>query len=176
MTNRVMIDTETLGKSPGCVVVAIGVVEWSVDAGVTDIWERSVNIESCQEAGLDIDAGTLTWWLNQSPAAREQLDGGDDLERVLRDLRDQVADADEVWANTPRFDCSILRAVFEAVGLEPPWRYWEERDYRTLRGELPDSIWPDIKQDGIDHSAVADAQHQAECLALALRRLREVER
>jgi hypothetical protein len=175
MSDRVMLDIETLGTSPGCCLVAVGCVEWSVDDGVTDTWERSVDIESAQAAGLEIDASTLSWWLDQSAAAREQLDGGDDIERVLRDLRGQVADAGEVWANSPRFDCAILRAAYDAVGLSPPWQFWEERDFRTCRGNLRDAgLWPDIDQDGTAHNAVADAEHQAECLSVALRRLREV--
>lgn len=166
MSDRVMIDIETLGTDPGCVIVSTGAVRFGVESGVTDELFVSVDIESCQDYGLEIDGGTLAWWLGQSAEAREQLRGGDGLEDALREFRTFVADADEIWANSPAFDCEILRAGFDAVGLEVPWRYYEERDYRTLRETLPH--WPDREQDSVSHNAVDDARYQAECLAEAL--------
>ena len=164
--SRYMVDIETLGTDPGCVIVSIGVVEFSVEEGAVDGLFVSIDPDSAQKYGLEIDASTLAWWLGQSPEARDQLTGGDDLESALREFREFVSDADEVWANSPAFDCSILREAFDRAGIECPWRYYQERDYRTLRETLPS--WPDAKQDGVAHNAVDDARFQAECLADAL--------
>ena len=166
MTDRYMIDIETLGTDPGCAIVSIGVVEFSISDGPVDGLFLSVDVESCQARGLEIDANTLAWWLGQSAAAREQLTGGDDLEVALAELTAFVGGADEIWANSPAFDCAILRAAFEAVGIECPWRYYQERDYRTCRETLP--TWPDREQESVAHNAVDDARFQAECLAAAL--------
>jgi len=172
MTERAMIDIETLGTDPGCVIVSIGAVRFDLEHGVTDSLFVSVDPESCQALGMEIDAGTLAWWLDQPAEAREQLTGGETLEHALQELRLFLSDVDEVWANSPSFDLAILEHVYDvAVAGDPPWQFWEQRDYRTLRETLPD--WPDREHSGTEHDALDDARHQAECLVEALR---EVER
>lgn len=166
MSDRVMIDIETLGTDPGAAIVSIGAVRFTIADGVVDELFVSVDIESCQRAGLEIDAGTVAWWLGQSTEARKQLTGGRDLEPALREVRAFVDGADEVWANSPSFDCAILAEAFDRVGLSTPWAFWEQRDYRTCRAVLE---WPDRDQDGVAHDALDDARYQAECLVAALR-------
>jgi hypothetical protein len=167
MTDRIMIDIETLGRDPGCVIVSVGAVRWSVSSGVSEEFFVSFDIESCEEHGLSIDGTTLKWWRKQSDRAREQLDGGESLADALQQLGTFVADADEVWANSPAFDCAILGDAYDRVGLDCPWEYYEERDYRTLRETLP--TWPDREQESTEHDGLDDARYQAECLAEALR-------
>jgi len=163
----VMIDIETLGTEPGAAVASIGAVRFSVEDGVRAEFFESISLADCQARGLKIDADTLSWWLNQPAAAREQLHGGRDLDSVLRRLSEFVNDAESIWANSPAFDCVILRDAYRAVGREAPWNYYHERDYRTLREELDD--WPDREQETTDHNGLADARFQAECLVEALR-------
>jgi len=170
MTDRVMLDLETLGTDPGSAILSIGAVEFDRD-GPQDTFARSVDLPSCQKAGLEIDADTLDWWLDQGEAAREQLTGGDALADVLIDYRDwhQAHGFDEVWANSPSFDCEILRSAYHAALDEaPPWAYFETRDHRTVR-ELP--IPTDISREGTHHDALDDARHQARVVAAALRQL-----
>jgi DNA polymerase III epsilon subunit-like protein len=169
-----MVDIETLGREPGCAIVEIGAVEFVAGPVVGDdtddpigaTFATSVGLESCQAAGLDIDAGTLAWWLEQDASAREQLQGGETLSRALRGFREFVQGTDEIWANSPAFDVAILEAAFEAVGLSVPWRYWQARDYRTMREVLSASgDWPAREQSGTDHNALDDARYQARCLS-----------
>lgn len=68
-------------------------------------------------------------------------------------------DADEIWANSPSFDCDILAAAYDAVGRTAPWDYWEERCFRTLKN-LPGAV--DVEHGGDEHNALDDAVHQAE--------------
>jgi hypothetical protein len=168
-----MIDIETLGRDPGAAICAIGAVRFDLEHGVTDELFISVDISSCQSYGLDIEAETLLWWLQQGPDAREQLAGGESLTDALRTLGQFVGDSEEVWANSPAFDCAILRAAYDAVGWDAPWQYWEERDYRTLRETLPQ--WPDREQETTEHDGLDDARYQAECLVAALREVSEDE-
>ena len=158
---RVMIDIETLGTEPGAAIASIGAVTFD-ESGINDEFYRSVDVGSAQDAGLSIDAETLAWWFEQSPEARAELLGGDDLEGAMRAFRAFVHDADEIWANSPAFDCVLLEQAFEAVGVSCPWDFWMERDYRTVK-ELVDE-WPDADVDGVEHNAADDARHQAECL------------
>ena len=169
MTDRVMVDIETLGLEPGCVVLSIGAVRFGAGE-LGDQFYRSINRESCEAAGLTVDGGTLEWWQDQSEEAREVLTGGDDLEDVLREFVMWIDGADEVWANSPSFDCEVLVAAGKAVGVPMTWEYYEERDFRTL-SDLP--LAPQVDQDGVEHNALDDAKHQAHVAAATLKRVDE---
>jgi hypothetical protein len=164
---RVMVDIETLGLNPGCVVVSIGAVRFDVD-GLGDEFSRSVDRESCESAGLETDADTLEWWRNQGEEAREVLTGGVGLETALTDLSRFYGDATEVWANSPSFDLEILAAAYDAVGVVEPWEFYQERDVRTLKS-LP--VAPDREHDGVKHDALDDARHQARVVSDTLREI-----
>lgn len=156
--DRVMIDLETLGTEPGAAILSIGAVRFSLD-GLEDTLYHSIDLESCQDAGLSIDAGTLDWWLDQDEEAREAAFSGDiTLEDALEDFADWYGDADEIWAFSPSFDCEILGAAYEAIGEAEPWSYRDERCARTLAA-LP--IAADVDRVGTEHDALDDAQNQA---------------
>jgi len=169
MTDRVMIDLETLGREPGCVICSVGAARFDVRE-VGETFERSVSLDSNGFQGLTIDHETLQWWLTQGPQARDQLTGGVKLKDALAELSAFIGDADEIWANSPSFDCAILEAGYEAVGREVPWDYWQLRDFRTLKTL---GIGHGIEQEGIEHSAVDDAVHQATIAATVLGRINE---
>jgi len=164
--DRVMIDIETLGTEPGSAILSIGAAVFDT-GGVRETFHRSISLTSCQEAGLSIDAETLQWWLDQDDEAQGVLTGGDDLRRVLSEFgcwyRSQ--DVDEVWANSPSFDCVMLEHAFDTVGIKTPWEFYEERDFRTLK-ELPFAA--DVEQDGVEHDALDDAVYQAQVVAKTL--------
>ena len=164
---RVMVDIETLGLERGAAIVSIGAVRFNTN-GINGSFERSVSLSSCQDAGLTIDAETIEWWFSQDDAPREQIAGGVELVDALSAFTAWYGDVDEIWANSPSFDCELLEAAYEAVGLEEPWDFWEERDVRTI-ASLP--VAPDIEQEGTEHDAIDDARHQAHVVGKALRKV-----
>lgn len=168
---RLMIDIETLGLAPGAAIVSIGAVHFHPD-GLGDEFGASIDLQSCQAAGLDVDADTLQWWLKQDDGVRAQLRGGKPLGSTLAAF-DRFYDdinPDEIWANSPAFDCAILEAAYDAVEGEAPWDFYERRDLRTLRNL---GIKGGAEREGSEHDALADARYQArEAAAL----LREVQR
>lgn len=171
--DRVMVDIETLGTDPGCAVISIGAVQFDGD-GLGDTFTRSISLSSCQDAGLTIDAGTLEWWLEQDEDAQHVLTGGDDLAGVLRDFTSWmgVVQPDEMWANSPSFDCVILASAFDAVDMDVPWEFWEQRDCRTVKN-LPCAL--DVDHDGTDHDALDDARYQARVVMETLRVMQEAQ-
>jgi Exonuclease. len=160
-----MIDIETLGTEPGCIIFSVGAVTFDAD-GVTDELLLSINLSSAQAAGLEVDANTVEWWLQQSPEAQAQLQGGDSLDSALNGLKGFVSGADTFWACSPAFDMVLLNAAFDAVDLETPWRFYQCRDYRSFRETL--TTWPEREQESVDHNALDDARYQAECLIEAV--------
>jgi len=157
MTQRIMLDVETLGTEPGCAIVSIGAV-WFGPDGITNEWYRSVDVESCQDAGLTIDADTMLWWLNQDDDVREQLAGGEDLASALTQLATKLHPISQLWACPPAFDCAILEAAYDHVGQPVPWKHYERRCYRTVRETVG---LPDLERQGDHHNALDDARHQA---------------
>lgn len=169
-TTRVMVDIETLGIEPGAAILSIGACTFDRE-GVGETVHVSVDLESCQERGLTIDADTLQWWLEQDDAAREILTGGVPLATALAELREflETHAYEELWANSPKFDMEHLEAAYDALDWPTPWAFYELRDVRTVT-ELPGAVERD--QDGTEHDALDDAVHQAKEVAATLRELK----
>lgn len=167
--DRVMLDLETLGLEPGAAILSIGAVRFSKD-GLGGEFHRNVSLQSCDDAGLEIDVGTLEWWLGQDDEVSGILTGGEDLSRVLFEFGNFYRGADEIWAFSPSFDCEILASGYDAIGETKPWSYQDERCCRTLAA-LP--IAADVEREGNEHDALDDAKYQARTAAETLRRLEE---
>jgi len=167
--NRVMLDLETLGPRSGSVITSIGAVKFDLD-GTGAAFHRTIDIVDSQSHGLEIDADTLQWWLEQSDEARKELQGERPLKDVLGQFSSFVKRVDEIWANAPTFDCVILRGAYEAIDRDPPWSFRDERCFRTLR-HLPQFIGTDHV--GTEHNARDDALSQAEAAVLTLRELEQ---
>lgn len=168
MTERVMIDIETLGTDPGAAVLSIGAVTFGA-GGIEEEFYREIDVESCQNHGLELDANTLKWWMKQDEEVQSVLQGGDALDDVLENFKEFVPSDAEVWANSPSFDCAILETAFDAIGVTKPWSYSDTRDVRTLRS-LP--VAQDVeRQKGFEdkeHHALHDARYQAEIVSITL--------
>lgn len=164
---RVMVDIETLGTSPGCIILSIGAVKFNTD-GLGAKFYRSVNAKSCEAAGLTADMDTLDWWLSQDKDAQEVLTGGRSLKPVLNEFSTFYKGSSEIWANAPTFDCSIMRAAYHALDMDEPWNYYDERCYRTLK-TLPGYV--KVEMEGTKHDALDDAKHQAEAIVQTLQNM-----
>lgn len=161
----VMIDLETLGQRPGCVILSIGAVAFDTD-GIGDSLYAVVNTGSCLDAGLTKDPETVAWWDRQNDQAKEVLKlaetSGSTLADCLGTLTEFLSrfDLDQVrvWGNGADFDNAILGACYHAVGLKTPWKFYNNRCYRTLK-----SLRPTVKMErqGVYHNALDDAISQA---------------
>jgi 3' exoribonuclease, RNase T-like len=176
MTVDVMLDLETLGDSPGCVVLSIGAAAFN-DAAILSTFEARIDARSCQRAGLTINADCVMWWLRQDQAARDAL-----LQAPVVPLHDaltQFADwlsslggCVHLWSQGPSFDAAVLGVAYRAAGLPVPWKYWNERCVRTIL-DLTGIHTRDFHQPGdVPHAALSDALVQARAVQEALRRVR----
>ncbi|AFH21992.1 exonuclease [environmental Halophage eHP-14] len=164
-----MLDIETLGTEPGAVIVSVGGVRFSTN-GLGATFYRKVDVESCEDAGLEIDSETLKWWWEQDDDARDALSGGDELADVLDAFGHFYDGCDEVWAKSPIFDVALLEAAYAAVDQESPWEFWETRDVRTVM-DLPCA--EELPDDGTEHHALDDAKRQARNVAATLKEVRD---
>lgn len=137
----IMLDLETLGTSPGCVIRSIGAVAFDpADDQVGPSLYVIIDRASCEAAGLTVDPATEAWWNAQSAEARAEFETkGVELDTAL-DLFDAFYRAhapidlkvDRLWCNGPSFDEVILAAAYRALNRKPPWRYNAARDCRTV--------------------------------------------
>lgn len=173
-----ILDLETLGKKPGCVVLQIGAIAFRPGLGLEVIAEFTTNIDigSSLAAGLTIDPETLVWWQRQSPEAQASVFAkGDTLESAVKRfmLFWQSTGCDEdsrVWVRGADFDPPIWAAAIIAgtrdatdSAVVAPWRYDRVRDIRTAL-EVMGINRNDIPRDGEAHTALADAAHDLACL------------
>lgn len=163
---HVMLDIETLGRKPGCVVLSVGAVEFDAAGANGTFFECNISIKSSMDYGLTIEAETLEWWMDQGI---RRLPRQLDLPYVASLFADWFKDNNLgdalLWANSPSFDCEIWGNAMEAVDVARPWKYWNLRDVRTARHMLPEFM--DMPDNEKKHDALADAKWQAEYLRLA---------
>lgn len=153
-----MLDLETLGTKPGCVILQLAAVEFEGEA-ILDHFDVKIDIKSCLEAGLYIDTETLRWW-GQQENIGSVMTGTASLKETLEAFSRWVARCEpgEIWANGASFDFPILAAAYEKVGLEQPWSFQDERCLRTVRAlsgveDLTERV-------GRVHDAMSDCKYQ----------------
>lgn len=161
---HILVDLETLGTRPGCIIASIGAVKFDLNGIKGRFYER-INIEEAQKERVTMDASTVKWWLKQSQEAREELtnSGGLTTAKALSLFSCFVNDSDPcVWGNGASFDNALLSAAYLKLGIPQPWKFWNDRCYRTVKALHPDK--PMQKRTGTHHNALDDAISQAEHL------------
>jgi hypothetical protein len=160
----VMLDLETMGKKSNSAIVSIGAVEFNIETGETGReFYKVVDLQSCLDLGLKVEASTIYWWLQQSEAARKRICvKGEHLQKVLGDFNrwmlDSIIDV-RIWGNGARFDIGILEDAYVASYLETPWNFRKEMDVRTLVEFAPE-IKANMPFTGVEHDPIDDCKHQ----------------
>ena len=161
-----MIDLETMGTQPGSAIVAVGAVAFDAEK-IHDTFYQTSSLDSAVAYGLTLDPATVTWWMQQSDAARAEIvePMNYSLCLVLDTLRDWMRLPTEgiegVWGNGATFDNVLLRVAMEKTGVQPPWKFWQDKCYRTVKGAHPEIH---IVKEGTAHKAIDDALSQAKHL------------
>ncbi|TXE33228.1 3'-5' exoribonuclease [Serratia marcescens] len=177
---HIMLDLETMDKTPTAAIAAIGAVAFDLTTGTLgkQFYQR-VDIESSQQRGGTIGADTVKWWLRQPAEARSEVvaDNAVSIEYALHEFacfitrntpyqllspptrNPQV----RIWAQGTDFDLPIITSAMQRINMQVPWDYWSVSDARTITTAA--------KEHGIDllavpfvgekHHALDDAIHQA---------------
>ena len=162
----IMLDLETMGVGPKAAIIAIGAVEFDVNAGeIGARFYRNVDLESSMRSGCEIDAPTMLWWLRQSEEARAMFSKEipTPLPQALCDFSQWVSLCGKpeevlVWGNGASFDNVILSSAYKATGLIQPWGRSNDRCYRTVKAQHPTVK---LVRVGTHHNAADDAESQA---------------
>ncbi len=164
MSTSVMLDLETLGTRPDCVILTLGAIKFdpfSDKEPGPGIYFR-MDIEDQLSKGRTVDDSTIEWWAQQDPRVREEAMGesGDriDVAKLKYELNKFLVGVDYIWAQGPAFDIVILEDLYRSQGWGFPWHFWQIRDSRTLFG-----VHGDPREKGRDqaHNALMDCYYQA---------------
>ncbi|WP_440272091.1 3'-5' exoribonuclease domain-containing protein, partial [Escherichia coli] len=162
--DHLMIDLETMGKNPDAPIISIGAIFFDPQTGdMGPEFSKTIDLET---AGGVIDRDTIKWWLKQSREAQSAIMTDEiPLDDALLQLREFIDENSgeffvQVWGNGANFDNTILRRSYERQGIPCPWRYYNDRDVRTIV-ELGKAIDFDARTaipfEGERHNALDDA-------------------
>ncbi|ELO5138141.1 3'-5' exoribonuclease [Escherichia coli] len=178
---HLMIDLETMGTNTNAPIVVIGAVFFDPQTGeIGPVFYIVISLTDAMNTGAVPDGGAIEWWLKQSSEARaailtDQVKLKDALSR-FREFINEYSDEKfvQVWGNGATFDNAILRTSYERLDIPCPWRYYNDRDVRTIV-ELGKTIDFDARTvipfEGVRHNALDDARHQAKYVTATIQKL-----
>lgn len=156
---HVMLDLETMDTVPTAAIVSIGAVVFSREYVEThNTFYTAVDAHSSIGAGLTESNSTMEWWARQSAEAMAVFTDVNrlPLQHALAQFSAWFPPGAKLWGNGASFDNAILATAYRAVGVTPPWDFWNDRCYRTATAGLPRRV-----QAGTHHNALDDATSQA---------------
>ncbi|RGM90278.1 3'-5' exoribonuclease [Phocaeicola plebeius] len=178
---HVMIDTETLGRTPGSVVRSVAAVEFDPQTGETGrqkVWK--IDLTDSMRYGFKVEASTLKWWMMQSDEARREFVEGVETPLVdfFEEFMEFLADTDEerdftLWCLQLDFDVAMLRSMYSWYNLNVyrcdeevlPWNFRKVRDVRPYMDALDSAgLLPPKVADR--HTPLADCLAQINCVHL----------
>lgn len=167
-----MVDIETVGTAHNSAILSIAAVRFDSlsRSNRIETLELLIDVDSCFQAGLSWDEGTMKWWSKQSPEAQFKAFDQQprlDLSSALDQLTQFISNSSRLWCQGMNFDPVILESAYIATGKFLPWKYWQWRDSRTLMSMLQDLP----KKDGTAHDALYDAVWQAKIVQECIKRL-----
>jgi hypothetical protein len=166
-----MVDVECLGTSNNAAMVSIGAVFFDLATETIGAsFTKNIHLATAVRDGGTMDAATVLWWLKQSDAAKGRVfQGAIDIKEVLHDLAIWIGNncPDKnvrPWGNSARFDLGILSSAFERNHTPVPWKWRNERCFRTVRNLNPQVPYtPSEKGDGA-HDPTVDCRFQIQHL------------
>lgn len=180
---HIVLDLETLSTQPNALVLSIGAIGLNKHGEILSGSEFHLALDQQDQANRrHVSLNTIRWWEGQceeaqaasfkAPTSHQAF-----VANALTTFKDYVAqwtgcDVVCVWGNGCSFDNVILASLYQDWGMEAPWKFWNDRDMRTIT-----SIFPNLKAmpfEGIKHHAQHDAMHEAKQLAKAIQLLRKV--
>ncbi|HAW0911082.1 TPA: exonuclease [Escherichia coli] len=176
--DHLMIDLKTMGKNPDAPIISIGAIFFDPQTGdMGPEFSKTIDLET---AGGVIDRDTIKRWLKQSREAQSAIMTDEiPLDDALLQLREFIDENSgeffvQVWGNGANFDNTILRRSYERQGIPCPWRYYNDRDVRTIV-ELGKAIDFDARTaipfEGERHNALDDARYQAKYVSAIWQKL-----
>jgi len=179
VSTDVHIDIETRSLEPNAAILTIGAAAFDEFGQLLSEFYVRINVQDSERHG-HVDQGTdIEFWQNPKEVSEEaryeafERTPRAPFDKALRQLADWYMSIPTrgmkrndftVWANSPSFDCVILRHAFKLLGIDCSWRFYQERCVRTIAAIAKERGF-DFKNEtdfvGTAHRALDDAKHQA---------------
>jgi|TARA_B100001094_G_C18151063_1_gene783711 exodeoxyribonuclease VIII len=175
MTTHAMIDLETLGTGPDCVVLTIGGVKFNpneISDTHNEFYYRFDVDEQLAKGRTTLDS-TIEWWGRQEKSVRDEAlgdEGRTSVLEVLQHLNKWCVGVDVIWCQGPAFDIVILENMYQQYKHHVPWAFWKIRDSRTLFSIMPSDPRKEIEFAA--HNALEDCKVQALCVQQSIGKLK----
>jgi len=162
MVKHIMIDFETWSTYPNAAPRSLGAVAFTKDGLTGEEFYVNIDELDVREKGLHFLEATVNWWSAQSAEAKEALEVDknsllDALTKFSRWVRE--INGSRVWGNGADFDNPILRSCYIAIEADTPFRPYDGRCYRTIKGFK--GVPKMMLRHGTHHNALDDAKSQA---------------
>jgi hypothetical protein len=159
----VMLDLESLDNTPTSVVLSIGAV-CSLD--VSRPFHVHLSLEDQVAHGCTISTSTVLWWLGMNATARgdqtsvpaeQRMHPAEAMEAFAEWINSfDCYETIEIWGNGAAFDEPIIHNQMRIWDVAIPYKFWNVKCYRTLKG-----LYPSIeKASDNQHTALGDALNQ----------------
>jgi len=178
---HIMLDLETLSTAYNARILAIGAVKF--DTKQARIYSRFYQVvhtpkldnlavltftDFTDHEGFHISKATMEWWAQQGDAARDVFNDPNSatMEATLEAFTKWATDDTEIseirmWGNGASFDNTILSTAYDLCHQERPWKFYNDRCYRTVKNLYPEEK---LVRTGTHHNALNDAESQADHL------------
>lgn len=170
----VMVDLETLGNKATSTVFQISASGFDISTGLSiNAFNGIADID--KNKTMNVTGDTIKWWLNTDANLLKDLlnKGEGSSEDLLRQFHSWLTRMEEnndvyLWGNGILFDNNLLRTQFEAMGLDYPIFYRNDRDVRTIvelaamkTGKTVKEIQEEYNDDTLTrHDAMDDVYYQ----------------
>jgi len=159
---QIMVDIETLGTQSDAAIIAIGAVEFNLKSKELGTEFYCTCIPDTKN--FSVDFNTVKFWIEQKKdVAGETFKGECDIVQALFRLHNYLLGSDSdgiIWANGASFDFPILANHYRHYDIALPWKFWNERCFRTYKNLFP----KDMPKNDYLHNALEDAKWQARYL------------
>lgn len=174
MTN-IMIDIEALDSNAAtAALVSLGAVYFDLEKGTLgEEFYLEVPIQELQgqlNAGRTLSLDTMQWWMQQSDEARKVFTFNNGKEKVTtvgllhefsRFCQKTLPEHPKIWGNGVDYDNILLRGLYKAYSIKCPWKYSNNRCYRTMKKMFS---FVALDREGTHHNGLDDAKTQAKHL------------
>ena len=186
-THHAIIDLETFDTSSRAAIFALGLV--IVDPELKIIFKGEYILTDpfrtptgdSRFANYKVSESTVAWWLSEDQVTANHYleDRGtyDSIWGMLNDISHIIKQCPKddflIYGNPSDFDISILTNAYAKTRVPLPWKYHQSACLRTLKRLAYPGEEQIGKFEGIKHTPLADAYHEAKELIHVLSYLRE---
>lgn len=158
-----MLDLETLSTRKHAAIAVISAVKFNRDD--SQIVENKpfymlIDRSSCEQVNMHVDEETIKWWKEKPLHLQKEIFEGKrvHLKDALKAFSEWYGDSRLIWSQGATFDIPILEEAYHRWSLNPPWKFWQARDTRTIF-DLAGIKSSDLPSENLHH-ALYDCQRQ----------------